>query len=220
MRSEASEVLTRGVTGDRSADWVLGSSAPSLPSESPDDGEGAEDVDPDESVSQRAMRVSSVMPSDHGPLDTAISAVSRIRTRAHVSAPARRRTCRHPREPSPSRRRCTLRLGLRSADGERVANTTLIDALLDKEFHLIINDTVYISCLEKEFTTREHARELDDMKHVVHLLHTALHLPEHHLMQERQLLEKLDNLKQELSPLEKVGDESEHVYDIQCCASY
>ncbi|XP_061573605.1 calcium uniporter protein, mitochondrial-like [Cololabis saira] len=90
-----------------------------------------------------------------------------------------------------------------SKDGERVANNTLIDALLDKEFHLIINDTVYnISCPEKEFTTSEHARELDDMKHVVHLMHTALHLPEHHLLQERQLLEKLDNLKQELSPLE------------------
>lgn len=42
------------------------------------------------------------------------------------------------------------------------------------------------------------------MKHVVHLLHTALHLPEHHLLKERELLEKLDNLKQELSPLEKV----------------
>lgn len=42
------------------------------------------------------------------------------------------------------------------------------------------------------------------MKHVVHLLHTALHLPEHHLLQERQLLEKLDNLKQQLSPMEKV----------------
>lgn len=42
------------------------------------------------------------------------------------------------------------------------------------------------------------------MKHVVHLLHTALHQPEHHLLQERQLLEKMDKLKQDLSPLEKV----------------
>lgn len=42
------------------------------------------------------------------------------------------------------------------------------------------------------------------MKHVVHLLHMALHLPEHHLLKERQLLERMDNLKQQLSPLEKV----------------
>lgn len=55
--------------------------------------------------------------------------------------------------------------------------------------------------------------ELEDMKHVVHLLHTALHLPEHHLLKERQLLERLDNLKQELSPLEKVL--SQHLYAIE-----
>lgn len=54
------------------------------------------------------------------------------------------------------------------------------------------------------FATSEHATDIEDMKHVVHLLHTALHLPEHHLLRERQLLEKLDNLKQELTPLEKV----------------
>lgn len=54
--------------------------------------------------------------------------------------------------------------------------------------------------------------EMEDMKHVVHLLHTALHLPEHHLLKERQLLEKLDNIKQELSPLEKVIDASQHLY--------
>lgn len=51
----------------------------------------------------------------------------------------------------------------------------------------------------------EHAAGLEDIKHIVHLLHTAIHQPEHHLLKERQLLEKLDNLKQQLSPLEKVG---------------
>lgn len=92
-----------------------------------------------------------------------------------------------------------------STDGERVANSTLIDALLDKDFQLVINDAVYPVCSpEKVTTSNEHAMELVDMKHVVHLLHTALHLPEHHLLQERQLLERLDNLKQELSPLEKM----------------
>uniref|UniRef100_A0A3P8T5T9 Calcium uniporter regulatory subunit MCUb n=1 Tax=Amphiprion percula TaxID=161767 RepID=A0A3P8T5T9_AMPPE len=92
-----------------------------------------------------------------------------------------------------------------SKEGERVANTTLIDTLLDKDFQLVINDAVYnVSSPEKVCTSSEHARDLEDMKHVVHLLHTALHLPEHHLLTERQLLEKLDNLKQELSPMEKM----------------
>lgn len=45
---------------------------------------------------------------------------------------------------------------------------------------------------------------MKDVKHMVHLLHTALHLPDHHILKERELLEKLDGIKQELSPLEKV----------------
>ncbi|CAG5928573.1 unnamed protein product [Menidia menidia] len=100
-------------------------------------------------------------------------------------------------------RRGSCQAGL--ADGERIASTTLIEALLDTGFQLAINDVVYdVSSPEKVTSSSEHARELEDMKHVVHLLHTALHLPEHHLLTERQLLEKIDNLKQELSPLEKV----------------
>lgn len=98
-----------------------------------------------------------------------------------------------------------------SEDGERVANTTLIDALLDKDFKLIINDAVYNVCSpEKVSTSSEHAMELEDMKHVVHLLHTALHLPEHHLLKERQLLERQDNLKQELTPLEEIKAQLSH----------
>ncbi|KAM9363932.1 calcium uniporter protein, mitochondrial-like [Symphorus nematophorus] len=103
-----------------------------------------------------------------------------------------------------------------STDGERVANTTLIDTLLDKDFQLVINDAVYnVHAPEKVCTSNEHAMELEDMKHVVHLLHTALHLPEHHLLKERQLLEKLDNLKQELSPLEKLKAQLSHTAEFQ-----
>ncbi|XP_059180973.1 calcium uniporter protein, mitochondrial-like [Centropristis striata] len=92
-----------------------------------------------------------------------------------------------------------------SKDGARIANTTLIDTLLDKDFQLVINDAVYnVISPERVSTSTELAMELEDVKHVVHLLHTALHLPEHHLLKERELLERMDNLKQELSPLEKV----------------
>ncbi|TNN89414.1 Calcium uniporter protein, mitochondrial [Liparis tanakae] len=91
-----------------------------------------------------------------------------------------------------------------SKDGGPVSNTTLIDALLDKDFQLVINDAVYNVCAPEKVSTGEQAMELKDMKHVVHLLHTALHLPEHHLLKERHLLERLDILKQKLSPLEKM----------------
>lgn len=103
---------------------------------------------------------------------------------------------------------------LLSMDGERIANTTLIDSLLDKDFQLAINDAVYNVCSpEKVCTSSEHAIEMEDMKHVVHLLHTALHMPEHHLLKERQLLERLDNLKQKLSPLEKMMAQLSHTAD-------
>ncbi|XP_061889008.1 calcium uniporter protein, mitochondrial-like [Entelurus aequoreus] len=93
-----------------------------------------------------------------------------------------------------------------SKAGERVAWNTLIDSLLiDKDFKLVINNTVYnVRSPDKVNKSSEHALQLDDMKHVVHLLHTALHLPEHHMLKERQLLERLDSLKQELSPLEEL----------------
>ncbi|XP_045903402.1 calcium uniporter protein, mitochondrial-like [Micropterus dolomieu] len=98
-----------------------------------------------------------------------------------------------------------------SADGERIANNTLIDALLDKDFQLVINGAVYNVCSpENVCTSSERAVELEDVKHVVHLLHTALHLPQHHLLKERQLLKRLDNLKQELSPLEKIKAQLTH----------
>ncbi|XP_077575548.1 calcium uniporter regulatory subunit MCUb, mitochondrial-like [Stigmatopora nigra] len=93
-----------------------------------------------------------------------------------------------------------------SKDGERVASNTLLEALLiDKHFKLVINNTVYnVYAPDEVSKSSEHALQMDDMKHVVQLLHTALNLPEHQFKQERQLLEKLDRLKQELSPLEKV----------------
>ncbi|XP_075947454.1 calcium uniporter regulatory subunit MCUb, mitochondrial-like [Anarhichas minor] len=102
-----------------------------------------------------------------------------------------------------------------SKDGEPISNTMLIDALLDKDFQLVINDAVHNVCAPEKVGTSEHALELKDMKHVVHLLHTALHLPEHHLLKERQLLERLDNLKQELSPLEKMRAQLSHTADFR-----
>ncbi|KAM8843349.1 calcium uniporter protein, mitochondrial-like [Synchiropus picturatus] len=91
-----------------------------------------------------------------------------------------------------------------SKDGERVSSTTMIESLLGNDFQLVINDAVYNVRSPEKVGASSDAAELEDMKHVVHLLHTALHLPEHHLLQERQLLERMDSLKKELSPLEEM----------------
>lgn len=76
-------MVTRDATGDWTADWVLGSPVPTPPSDCPDADDGSDDVDLEDSVSQRPMRVASVvgwMPSIN-PRATASSAASRIRTR-------------------------------------------------------------------------------------------------------------------------------------------
>lgn len=51
----------------------------------------------------------------------------------------------------------------------------------------------------------EHATEMEDIKSLVHRLFVALHLEEHQIRKERELLQKLDHLKEELLPLEQVG---------------
>lgn len=96
-----------------------------------------------------------------------------------------------------------------TTDGEKIACTTPVDTLLKKNFQLVINDAVYnVHSTQEEqheaLTSHEHAVEIDDVKHMVQLLHTALHMPSHHVLKERELLEKLDGIKQELNPLERV----------------
>ncbi|XP_060782465.1 calcium uniporter protein, mitochondrial-like isoform X3 [Neoarius graeffei] len=60
------------------------------------------------------------------------------------------------------------------------------------------------SVLTAETMPGEAVTSVADIKDIVHKLHTALNLPEHQLIKERQLRQKLDLLKQELMPLEKM----------------
>ncbi|XP_055757187.1 calcium uniporter regulatory subunit MCUb, mitochondrial-like [Salvelinus fontinalis] len=90
-----------------------------------------------------------------------------------------------------------------STDGERVCSTTSIDTVLNQDFQILINSTIYrIHSPGRE--SPEHSTSIDDMKTVVHMLQSALNLPEHQLLRKIQLLRRLDTLKQELEPLEKV----------------
>ncbi|XP_037546341.1 calcium uniporter regulatory subunit MCUb, mitochondrial [Nematolebias whitei] len=101
-------------------------------------------------------------------------------------------------------------------DGERVASSTLVDTLLAKDFQLSINNVLYdVHAPEKGRLSSERARELQDVKHVVHVLHTALHQPDLHLLREKQLLEKVDHLKQELAPLEQIKAQLSHTAEVQ-----
>lgn len=92
-----------------------------------------------------------------------------------------------------------------TTDDVRVASATPMDALLSRDFRLHINEVVYnVRSTQREPVSSEKLTNLKDVKDTVRMLHTALGLPEHHLMKERELLQKLDILKQELTPMEQL----------------
>ncbi|KAL2079369.1 hypothetical protein ACEWY4_025113 [Coilia grayii] len=92
-----------------------------------------------------------------------------------------------------------------TSDGQKVSSATLLDSVLGKNFQLVINDTTYsVISGPSDEVCHDHLTGLEDVKAVVHMLYSALHLPEHQRLKERQLLERLDALTQEIQPLEKV----------------
>ena len=51
----------------------------------------------------------------------------------------------------------------------------------------------------------EQLSEIEDIKNAVARLYSALQVDEHHVMQERELQEKLEQLHQEIEPFEQVS---------------
>nr|XP_021138761.1 calcium uniporter regulatory subunit MCUb, mitochondrial isoform X2 [Columba livia] len=92
-----------------------------------------------------------------------------------------------------------------ATDGSKVSDATLMEVLLMNDFKLVINNTAYsVSPPVKDKLSSEHATEMEDIKSLVHRLFVALHLEEHQIRKERELLQKLDHLKEELLPLEQM----------------
>ncbi|NWX00911.1 MCUB protein, partial [Caloenas nicobarica] len=92
-----------------------------------------------------------------------------------------------------------------ATDGSKVSDATLMEVLLMNDFKLVINNTAYsVSPPVKDKPSSEHATEMEDIKSLVHRLFVALHLEEHQIRKERELLQKLDHLKEELLPLEQM----------------
>ncbi|XP_027760372.1 calcium uniporter regulatory subunit MCUb, mitochondrial isoform X4 [Empidonax traillii] len=92
-----------------------------------------------------------------------------------------------------------------ATDGSKVSDATLMEVLLMNDFKLVINDTAYsVSPPVKDKLNSEHATEMEDIKSLVHRLFVALHLEDHQIRKERELLQKVDHLKEELLPLEQM----------------
>ncbi|XP_046884668.1 calcium uniporter protein, mitochondrial [Hypomesus transpacificus] len=100
------------------------------------------------------------------------------------------------------------RVAIYSTDGARIASSTGIDILLLDDFNLVINDTTHlVRPPRRELLAHEDAERLNDVKFLVQQLYTTLHIEEHQLSKERQLVGRLEDLNSELRPLEKVKEE-------------
>lgn len=92
-----------------------------------------------------------------------------------------------------------------TTDGSKIPATALMEILLMNDFKLVINNTTYsVQVPVKKNWSREHATEAEDIKSLVHRLFIALHLEDHQLRRERELLQKLDYLREQLVPFEQM----------------
>ncbi|XP_033005014.1 calcium uniporter protein, mitochondrial isoform X1 [Lacerta agilis] len=97
------------------------------------------------------------------------------------------------------------RVAIYSPDGTRVASSTGIDLLLLDDFKLVINDLTYhVRPPKRDLLSHEDATTLNDVKTLVQQLYTTLCIEEHQLNKEKELVGRLEDLKQQLAPLEKV----------------
>uniref|UniRef100_H2Y3V4 Calcium uniporter protein n=1 Tax=Ciona savignyi TaxID=51511 RepID=H2Y3V4_CIOSA len=98
------------------------------------------------------------------------------------------------------------RATIHSTDGCRVASSTLIGHLLTNDFMLTINDKSYpISPPHKDGV--EGTESLDEVRSLVGQLYTRFDVGHHQLLQEQALESRIDGLRVEMEPLEKLKKE-------------
>lgn len=99
---------------------------------------------------------------------------------------------------------------IHGSDGDRVASSTQIEHLLSGNFTLTINNISYnVEPPPSDQASSEHLTEFDDLKQIIARLYNNLNVDQYCLQQEQQVLGRLEELRTQLEPLEKVKGELE-----------
>nr|XP_018916130.1 PREDICTED: calcium uniporter protein, mitochondrial [Bemisia tabaci] len=89
-------------------------------------------------------------------------------------------------------------------DGVRIASSNTIEALMEEDFKLVVNDREFIvNSPPQEKIPREELERLSNVRCLIFQLYEALNVDEHHIKTEKQLLSRLEDLQTKLDPLEK-----------------
>ncbi|KAM4703309.1 calcium uniporter protein, mitochondrial [Rhinophrynus dorsalis] len=162
-------------------------------------------------LSQRVVFCSTVSPSDDVTVvyQNGLPVIS-------VNLPSRRERCRFTLKPISDSVGVFLqqlqeedrgidRVAIYSTDGTRVASSTGIEILLLDDFKLSINDCTYhVRPPKRELLSHEDATTMNDLKTLVQQLYSTLRIEEHQLCKERELHGRLEDLRGQLEPLEKL----------------
>ncbi|CAI9714751.1 Hypothetical predicted protein [Octopus vulgaris] len=102
-------------------------------------------------------------------------------------------------------------ISIYTKEGIKVAKSTSINNLLKSEFWLIVNNREYhVTPPEQTFLLgNESVEKLSDIKMLVSQLYSSLNIEQYQLERENDLLQRLEDLKLQLEPLEKVKKDLE-----------
>jgi len=102
------------------------------------------------------------------------------------------------------------RVAAYNSEGERIARATTIDVLLKSDFYLVINDNRFlVPAAETMGVSNERSQDIGQIKDQVAKLYSALNVEQHQMEREKELLERLENIRTKLAPMEDLRLELE-----------
>jgi len=132
-----------------------------------------------------------------------------------VPLPSRRELCRFPLLPLSHTVGCLAtmlmkedrgidRVLLRTTEGVRVSSSAHIESVLLSDFELVVNDVVYrVKVPEYNAVALGEGQDLADMRALAQRVYAALHVSEHQLSKERDMVREIESAREQLTHLEQ-----------------